>query len=166
MKQKTITTDKATLLVVELPEGAKFIRIETNQAVVPYGQEVNYEVPATKESYGYEETEVFALPEGNWQLLSRLPDITEEQADKVIDKSIHTGLYAHYVKDIPVNTYCYKESSDSLYSLLQANEVYFENPVKFFNNKEIEANGSLLDWHEAQSKVWDKERTYILTKVD
>ena len=163
LKTKTIKTDKATLLLVEMPEGAKFIRIETNQAVVPYGQEVNYEVPATKESYGYEETEGFALPEGNWQLLGRIPVITEEQADKVIDKSIHTGLYAHYVNGIPVNIYCYKESSDSLYSLLQANDIYFENPYK---DPGLIPSYELDVYREAQPKVWDKERTYLFIKVD
>ena len=193
MKQKTITTGVCELLLVELPEGAKNIRIETNQLIIPYPKMILYEIPATEESYEYEETEGFDLPQGNWKLLGRLPDITEEQASKVVVKSIHTGLYAHYVNGIPVNTYCYKESLDSLYSLIQANEVYFENketnPQKY--NEALESEGiingwekkrynelrqnlakiptfkqQMKIWHEAQSKVWDKERTYLFKKVD
>lgn len=193
MKQKTIKNDKGNILVVELPDGAKNIRIETNQLIIPYPKMILYEIPATEESYGYEETEGFDFPEGNWQLLGRLPEITEEQSDKVVGKSIHTGLYAHYVNGIPVNTYCYKESLDSLYSLIQANEVYFENketnPQKY--NEALESEGiingwekkrynelrqnlakiptfkqQMKIWQEAQSKVWDKERCYLFIKVD
>src|SRR5690606_7771706 len=93
MKQKTITLPHCELLVVELPYGAKNIRIDTNQSVIPYGKEVNYEVPGTKESYGYEETEGFALPQGNWQLLGRLPDITEGQWKGVVEDASYKYPY-------------------------------------------------------------------------
>ncbi len=161
MKQKTITTDKATILLVELPLGSKNIRIDTNQAVIPYGKEVNYEVPATKESYGYEETEGFALPEGNWQLLGRLPDITEEQAEKIVPDGYH--------KHIRADARWYWAL---LFDFLKDNEVCFENPFGDEPKKHTVLNRGVVTtiewdkWQEAQSKVWDKERTYLFIKVD
>ena len=158
LKTKTITTEKATLLVVELPKGANRLKA-FNDKDRPY---ISYFVGV--------ETKRHYLPDGNWQLLGRLPDIKEDQASKVVVKSIHTGLYAHYVNGIPVNTYCYKESSDSLYSLLQSKEVYFENPLpKPKTAPYQDANfdiDEVNDWHESQSKVWDKDRCYLFIKVD
>lgn len=165
MKQKTITTGVCELFVCELPYGAKNIRIDTNQSIIPYGKEVNYEVPGTKESYGYEETEGFALPHGNWRHLGAVNDVSEEQADRFVDKSIYTGLYGHYVNDIPLNIYCYKNALESFNTLLTANGVYFENPCRIYIDVEKRGD-NLMDWHKAQDKVWDKERTYLFKKID
>lgn len=170
MKHKTITTDKSTLLVVELPEGAK-----------PHNSHCDailYTLPD-----GYVETEYPVESDGSWEwkLLGRLPDITEDQAVRAVDESIHSGLYAHYVKEVnPPNVYRYRSSRDSLASLLTSHEVYFENPLgedPKITNGEYDDNGfgdidkrqfkeDLKSWQEAQSKVWDKERTCLFIQVD
>ena len=165
MKQKTITTGVCELFVCELHYGAKNIRIETNQLIIPYPKIILYEIPATEESYGYEETEGFDLPQGNWQPLGAVCDVSEEQADRFVDKSIYTGLYGYYVKDIPLNTYCYKNALESFNTLLTANGVYFENPCRIYIDVEKRSD-NLMDWHKAQDQVWDKERTYLFKKMD
>lgn len=167
MKTKTIKTDKAEVLVCELPEGID--DIDNDVFVNNFGNHIRY--------WDKGKDYLIDLPDGNWQLLGRLPDITEYKADQVVVKSNHTGLYAHYVKYIPVNTYCYKESADSLYSLLRSNDIYFDNPFgkepdsrnEFYRDAlGITSNywSDLLEWQEAQSKVWDKERTYLFIKTD
>lgn len=155
MKEKIIKTDKATLLVVELPEGSKNVRVNNARGIFGYTDKINI-------------VRWEALEFGNLQLIGRLPDITEEQAVKTVDESIHSGLYAHYVKEVnPPNVYRYRSSRDSLHTLLQANEIYFDNPLGETIGKAREDNWILKhEWQETQSKVWDKERTYLFIKVD
>lgn len=57
-------------------------------------------------------------------------NITEEQSREIVKQSIHTNLYAHYVENIEVNTYCYISAIESLHSLLKSKGIHlFENPV-------------------------------------
>lgn len=136
MKQKTIKTDKGTLLVCEFPEyyrvyhranGTIFCSNVRNKNAKP----------------------VWDSLEGNWQLLGRLSEITEEQSSKVVPTMpIQKGKTKRYIT-----------AKEAVHSLLQANEVYFENPIPPFIER-------LEDFKEAQSKVWDKEHTYLFIKVD
>lgn len=58
-------------------------------------------------------------------------DLTEEIAKGFLHQSIHTGLFAHYVKDIPVNTYCYKTALEAFGAVIYAYGYHWgENPVK------------------------------------
>ena len=106
MKQKTIKTDKATVLVVEFPEEA--INVYIHQEFIQY------------ESFGLHK---FILPEGNWQLIGRLPDITEEQAGKVVDEyTYNTGeIDGYFSYENDGQTDC---PIESLESLLYVNKVY------------------------------------------
>lgn len=167
LKTKTITTDKATLLVLELDKFTDvdcLIEIHGNKLVS--SQSKGLVINTTK------------LPEGNWQLLGRLPDITEEQADNIVEEasirpivSLITGRelggwynpdgYKDYTEtNISLNT-CLQ----SLHSLLQANEIYFENRKPWKKDVLQRTIDNMLD-KEAQSKVFDKERTYLFIKVD
>lgn len=68
-----------------------------------------------------------------YQELGRVKYMTKEQFYKVLDNSIHTGLFAHYVKDVPVNTYCYLSGMDSLHSLVNSLGWYlWDNPYSNF----------------------------------
>lgn len=67
-------------------------------------------------------------------------NITEQQASEIVDKSIHTYLFAHYVKDIPVNTYCYLSAIESLHSLIKSLGIHlFKNPYLDFETLDIDA---------------------------
>lgn len=53
----------------------------------------------------------------------KISEITEDQASVFVDQSSHTNLFAHYVKDVEVNAYCYKSAIDSLKSLLLSKDI-------------------------------------------
>lgn len=95
-----------------------------------------------------------------WNLIGRLPDITEEDAKLIVDEYDDYGvtLYQNYATTSMRYFDEQITAIDSLHSLLQANEIYFENPIPPFIER-------LEDFKEAQSKVWDKERTYLFKKI-
>lgn len=179
IKAKKIKTDKATLLVVEMPEGYEDVRVYNEEWI---GREM---VPVKDQAIIYEcnnDTEFVNLPEGDWQLLGRMTDMTEEQVETIVDKSDrHTDcrLFIDYTANSTRYAYLLDSATKSLYSLLQSNEVYFENKygkekptqIAYIGNVlEMEAKSALMlhqmKWQNAQSKVWDKERTFLFIKVD
>ena len=156
MKQKIIKTDKATLLVCELLETVEVADIRSIEA--------RY----------------------SCKLINKLPDITEEQADGAVEKVVFEYeefgdiiKYRDYTA-IPIGKhnkrYAPITALNSLSSLLQANEVYFENPLGKLHptHPSYTGEGTTVEewlekckkWQEAQSKVWDKELTYLFIKVD
>lgn len=155
MKQKTIKIEKGTLLVVEPPEEA--INIYIHQDFIHY------------ETFGLHK---FRLPDGSWQLLGKLLEITEEQAEDIVDSPLIEPPFRPFGSTLTYpssKVWCdYTKGGcwwaeittalDSLHTLLQANEIYFENPIPPFIER-------LEDFKEAQSKVWDKERTFLFIKV-
>lgn len=58
-------------------------------------------------------------------------ELTEDIAKGFLHQSNHTKLFAHYVKGIPVNTYCYKSYLDSFISAIESKGYHWgENEVK------------------------------------
>ncbi|MGV2452461.1 UNVERIFIED_CONTAM: hypothetical protein POZ17_19820 [Ralstonia mannitolilytica] len=83
-------------------------------------------------------------------------DLTEDIAKGFLHQSIHTGLFAHYVKDIPVNTYCYKTALESFISAIQSKNYHWgENPVKFNENE--------INWEKRHKNRIDWERAELIT---
>ncbi len=87
-------------------------------------------------------------------------EMTEEQFVEVLDRSIHTSLFAHYVKDVPVNVYCYKSGLDSFSSLVCSLGWYlWENPKgkqhpdwrEYASTKQYQQHS--MDWIQAESKT-------------
>lgn len=157
MKTKTISTDKATLIVAELPEGSHSVRLCKH-----IRDGIHYLSYDGATNTAYKEF----LPDGSWQLIGRLPDITEEQSSKVVPTMpIQKGKTKRYIA-----------AKEAMHSLLQANEVYFENRLS--EEPDISASSYTdmftiakqsrkhLQWELEQAKVWDKERTYLFIKVD
>lgn len=174
MKQKIIKTDKATLLVVELPECRGVISDNQGKRIC-FHAEKGWD-------WIWQPNDMF----GKLQLLGRLPDITEEQADGAVEKVVFEDeefgdiiKYRDYTA-IPIGKhnkrYAPITALNSLSSLLQANEVYFENPLGKLHPTHPAYTGQGITveewlekckkWQEAQSKVWDKERTYLFIKVE
>ena len=153
---KTATTDllKKELLLVELPEDTQFDVLVNN----PFWKD------GIKFLTGKDEK--FHFIKGSYTLLGKPDEIREEDVEDLVEQSIHTGLFAHYVKDIPVNTYCYKTAKESLLSALES-EVYWENPL---NNKLDKSKPLIIQtehlnkWKEAQEKTFDRNRTLIFVK--
>lgn len=121
---KQITTTKGTFLFVQVPDGAYEFSTEID-FMEDWYQIIYHRDIDDEESgfYGECYQDNIELPQGNWQFINTCKDISEEQAKEVVDESIHTGLFGHYVKGIPLNTYCYKTASEAFQSLLQANEI-------------------------------------------
>lgn len=192
MKQKTIKIDKATLLAVELPEGAYC----PNICQLPPSIGVNYFLYENGVNTPYKES--LDIPKGNWQLLGRVPDIMEEQWGGIVEDASYKYPYEFTRKyeNYDEGDFDFNCSSESALSLLRANEIYFENKygdrrppnlpidadpytskegyIKFREERKHLPHGDLMvsyeaycmAWQEAQSKVWDKERTYLFIKVD
>lgn len=158
MKHKTIAADKVTLLLVETEN------IDKN--------EDGYWLPNNEGGYMH-------IPFDQYQLLGRLPDITDEQAEDIVDSEDfkhYSGRYFHMFVDYNNCENAFDDALDSLHSLLQVNEVYFENPLgdkpdinktkfKMFGSLYKEYSRLLTEWQEAQSKVFDKDRIYLFKKI-
>lgn len=134
MKQVTITTGKCTLLVVELPKDAAHfntmgIGAEDTDTSIHYNN-------GTCSHIGY-----------NLISLGAYPSIIEEQAKEVVDsKHIESSCncdecgfdyhaYRNYLEqddkhwDNHPSADCASTALESLDSLMEANEVHFENPL-------------------------------------
>lgn len=169
MKHKTITTGVCELFVCEVPEDSHVSQISIGSGIV--------ETAIGHPNGAYKPLQ---LPEGNWQLIGRFPDTTDKQWGDIVDKMVfidEDGEFEDVVKyrsysEIPITpfgkTYSPITSSQSGHSLLQANGVYFENPLGASYKRMPEAGmdyRSFLRWHKAQEQVWDKERTFLFKKV-
>ena len=169
MKTKIITSLKKELLVIELPTAETKISIGLHCIGIkppPIGKDAS-----DINGYYHIYTEMFH----GFKLLGSPDEIKEEDAEELVEQSIHTGLFAHYVKDIPVNTYCYKTALDSFNSALES-EIYWENPYgkepienlqsSTFGGEKIiiHRNPMNILWHEAESRTFDKKRVKMFVK--
>ena len=154
MKTKVITSLKKELLIVELPR-------KSDVEIFPNSIEIYNQFTGQEETI-----------KGSYTLLGSPDEIKEEDAKELVEQSIHTELFAHYVKDIPVNTYCYKTAIDSFNSALES-EIYWENPISkqlgFTGNvseidKQIALQKQKRRFNEAQEKTFDRNRSIILVK--
>ena len=101
------------------------------------------------------------IPKG-YTLLGKPDEIKEEDAVEIVQQSLHTGLFAHYVKDIPVNTYCYKTATESLLSAIESVIFWDVNPIDI--KGQTFSSEHTNRWEEAQSRTFDRNRTLIFVK--
>lgn len=116
MKQQLIQTSKATILVVDLPEGATDVA-SGNDKIMYWIQ------------YGFAKSlRVANLPPGQWQLLGKTFDLSEEQWKDILPRYIGgiTG-YLDYESGRP--DALVKSATESGLSLLISNKVFKENPI-------------------------------------
>ena len=162
MRTKLISTLKKDLLIIEFPEGYELAGV-ANGVIYYYDNQMNYE-----------DYPLSISVEGSYALLGKPDEIKEEDAMELVEQSIHSGLFAHYVKGIPVNTYCYKTALDSFNSALES-EIYWDvNPLGEKHNPNqysVEDDSAkfyhqdLAEREEAQEKTFDKKRTLIFAKL-
>ena len=149
---------KKDILIVELPR-------KSDVEIFPNSVEIYNQFTGQEESI-----------KGFYTLLGKPDEIREEDAKELVEQSIHTGLFAYYVKEISVNTYCYKTAIESFNSALES-EIYWDvNPFKKPDNYNLWVKyGDLSQygvrlttdnsrWHEAQEKTFDRNRTLIFVK--
>lgn len=171
MKTATLTL-KRKVLVIEFPKDSKDYKLfnDKEKPYVSYWQGI--------------ETKRFYLPEGSYTLLGSPDELKEEDLANVVHQSIHSHLFAHYVKDIPVNTYCYKTAIESFNSALSS-EIYWVNPFEkptmekygwYSSNSQEEQSGwiyeegeemyykFLKEFEEAESRTFDRTRSLIFVE--
>lgn len=144
MKQQTIETGVCTLLLVELPEGVAISGISLGVGVADYA--IQYD-NGTFEPF---------LPDGNWLLIGRLPEFTEEQCSKLIYHDEDFKSYEYYIDTVP---FMFDNPLIALQSLLEANGVVFENPIS--NDDRLR----FTEWLEYQRNLWNRNRTYIFKQL-
>ena len=111
------------------------------------------------------------LPAGNWQILGRLSEITESEADELVEW-VETGQY--YV-DYRVDGWWNGDITalESLESSILAEGYSFTNPLgnekeykkKYKGHPMVFAN-HMAKWFEAQSRVLDRSRCLLLRRMD
>lgn len=165
MRKKQINTGKSEILLVELPDGGYNVQLHSQDSTI-----IIWESEDSID--GHWDT----IPEGNWSILSRADEVTNGDLGGVV-KSIphHIGFHRVY-KDykgkytFPSESYVFENQVESLDSLYASEQVYWENPVK--HPKQMYMTPASFSWYksqverheQAQQKVWDKSRTYILIK--
>ena len=152
MKTKEINTGKATILLVNLPKGAK------NPVLM--GKDGMSLKRIYFELKGKESFVKFPKIGINSYALGFADQITEEQAMEVVEHSIFDSDY--------------KCATDKLNSLLKANSVVTVNPhekpvfkPKFVGDmpdKDYSYQKRLKQYEQAESKLW--ENLFVLVKVD
>lgn len=102
---------------------------------------------------------------GNYKFLCKGSELTEEIASELVDKSIYTGLYAHYVDKIPVNTYCYNSAIESFISGVESKEKFWlENPIEIIERGEDTEHNRVLnqnEWQEAEEKTFKNPLIFV-----
>lgn len=180
MKQKQITTGKATIVVVDMPEGAHKINVVEGCYGNEYKDQIVYNLKEYTENQILDHIKQIDLPSSHWKLLGQFSQITEDQWKEIVE-SDYRG-YKHYWKDngfVPRGfNHRYKTATESGLSLLRAHGVVLENPLGVWNgldgrpqtfpdgaqfNSAIELYNFQKKWDKAQSEVW--KNPYIFIKL-
>lgn len=160
---KTITILSGRAMIVELPEGASDTTYPKIGIADLYFQKEGKHIP--EESYIS-----VPIPEGNWQIVGRLSEITEEQAEQLVEPN-GNGDYRNYEGAWGG----FATAIQSLESAIRAEGWMFENPygetepAPLLIDSEEEHRKFILDklrWMAAQSRVLDKSRCLLLRRVD
>ena len=69
---------------------------------------------------------------GRYEYICQVRRCNEKEASSIVQQSIHTKLYAYYVKDIEVNTFCYESAIESIHSLLESQGIEITNNTYIF----------------------------------
>ena len=111
---------------------------------------------------------------GNFTFLGKHYEITEEDVIDLVEQSLHTNLFAHYVSGInPPNIYQYKTALESFNSAIEK-EIFWENPFNYEKTHEETVRDELCQCRyitnteskflEAQEKTFDKSRDLVFVK--
>ncbi|GEJ45998.1 hypothetical protein [Chryseobacterium sp. ON_d1] len=116
------------------------------------------------------------MKSGTYIVFCKGSELSHEIAKGFLHESIHTGLFAHYVIGIPVNTYCYKSALESFISAIESKGYYWgrspiaePNAPPFINpnsngyseNDYVDYRYDLHQFYEAKSRTFNPEKTLI-----
>ena len=128
MKTKQIQTGKATILVVDLPKGAKsFSNLVCGQLAYWLNDNPKF----------------YKLPEGNWKLLGFADQLTEEQLDNVVSDLFLTNNSVEQLKLLlKVN------------GIVTVNPYENIDPKIKFNHNDMVENELSMKYKQAESELW------------
>lgn len=115
MKQQLIQTSKATILVVDLPEGAEAWKNDSYHTNTLWYKSESMRSPKH-----------INLPDGEWQLLGKTFELSRLQCAEIVK---YVGLPWNAYKDYTTDSNWFNNPVDSFASLLTANGVFKENPI-------------------------------------
>lgn len=147
MKNHTIKTPTADLLVVELPRVCDY--------------------KLTKEMIFIMDKERSTIHrfKGSYTLLGKPDEISENDAKELVDKDPWVWSFESYrdysIKPTKYNTLI--TAKESLLSLIES-EIYWENPIKVHTWASENADIYYKQWHEAEQKTFDRNRTLIFKR--
>ncbi|WP_079242621.1 hypothetical protein [Chryseobacterium indologenes] len=104
------------------------------------------------------------------KLICKGDELTEDIAKGFLHQSLHTGLFAHYVKDIPVNTYCYKTALEAFDAVIYAYGYHWgEKPEPShydYQNDDCETDFTQYyleheKWEKYQSRTFNPSKCII-----
>ena len=155
MKTKVITGLKKEVLVIELPENGYYEEYRDGIEVRDFLTD-----------------EVLTL--ANYTLLGSPDEIKEEDVKDLVEK-ITTRQYKNYGYVPHYFEYLLSTALESFNSALEK-EILWKNPIKIPSSDDInwfrnqrdgdfsERYTRVFDWHEAQEKTFDRNRTLIFVK--
>ncbi len=156
MKQVTITTGKATIVVVDLPEGAFNIKCVSFR---PYG--IYYIVKSAKAPRG--KVGCFVKTDFQVMNLGHVSKVSDDLWDKIVDWNEEHLFYFKYPnKDWQGDI----TATESGLSLLKANGVVMDNPLGEEPLRYTPDIGSDFvpyhnKWLEAQKDVWLNPQIFV-----
>lgn len=147
MKVKHIITAIAEIFVVEVPVGSRNISINNARGMFKYTDKINI-------------VRWESLPFGNWGIIGKMNDLTEDQAAEIVEYSGKHKMFKDYKsnKKHKVNVYSLNWAINSFDRLLEVNGIIFKNPN--YDPELTTESGAGIE-----SKLWDIDRMYIFKKL-
>lgn len=170
MKQNSFTLNNKELLLVELPEGAKDIDIHYNSDLKIHQLFWRAEFMGMKDVGALRD-----LPDGEWKLIGKLPEVTEEQYHELVhffiyeDEIAKENIYRDYSE-----LGFYDTAKESFFSALTASGIFFKNPLPDPELTMRQGNGSVYygasdeefeEYAKMEEKVFNIQNTYLFEKV-
>jgi hypothetical protein len=156
MRQE-FTTDKGSFLIVKVPYTCKLAHIKENSS----GEYVQYMFQNQDNKTRLNTTDY--LPPGNWEIVGKAFDLTEEQCANLLPKPLTRARdnqlgFMWY----PTDNEIYRNAKDCFNAFLSELSIYQTNPCK-------DGEPSIVNhdvWYSHQEWVADEERTgsFILLK--
>lgn len=154
MKQFEILDGKA--VVLELPVGAHGIHLSKD--VVLYRLAFWVDAYMERKSHPLNAW----LPPGNWQILDRLSELTEEKAAGLVELPQY-GHYFNYAYENPAHKWL-RTARESLESAIRSQGYYLDvNPHR---DPGLIPSAELQAYREAQSRVLSRKRCLILRRME
>ncbi|MGJ1362912.1 hypothetical protein ACR79B_20630 [Sphingobacterium spiritivorum] len=161
MKKTEITTGKATIVVVDMPEGAIKINVVEGCYGNEYKDKIVYNLKEYTENQILNHIEQIDLPQGHWKLLRQFSQLTEDQWRDIVDLHYSQLGFEDYDSDCEFNVL--NTATESGLSLLRANGILLENPVTVDLTGNNELNCDYAEWQSFESQLW--KNPYIFIKV-